>query len=225
MASVLQVVAIASEALCFIASLYFIRKLSDTTLHALPYILGFIFVSDLLGIILTQSVFEANKLAFNLPYYNLTTSFIIVLWTYLMIVNLNKGHCRNMLIIALGIYLFFFAVNISFIQELFKSLHTYSFTLGSIILCLATVCYLKQLVESDRIIHLKKDVMFWISVGLFSFYMINIPYMAMYNFLLEHYLDLLSAMRKVTIFLSYFMYLCIFFGLLCLKEKSFSVSS
>ncbi|MBK9109153.1 MAG: hypothetical protein IPM92_12510 [Saprospiraceae bacterium] len=225
MASILQDVAIASEALCLIISLYFFRKLSGTTLHTLPYILGFIFVSDLLGIILTQSVFKANKLAFNLPYYNLTTSIIIVMWTYLLIRNLKVGVCRIILTVALGIYLLFFALNIAFIQILFKSLHTYSFTLGSIVLCMAAVCYLKQLVESDRIIQLKKDVMFWIAVGLFSFYMINIPYMAMYNYLFEHYIDLLSAMRKVTIFLSYFMYLCIFFGLLCLKEKSFSVSS
>lgn len=225
MASALQTIAIASEALCFITGLFFIRKISATPLRWLPAILGFIFISDLIGIILTQYVFVTHKLAFNLPYYNLTTSIIIILWTYLIIQNLEQGICKSAITLGLVCFILFFMFNVIYIQDLLKALHTYSFTMGSFLLCLGTVCYVKQLVDGDRIIHLKQDPMFWISVGLFSFYIINIPYMAMYNYLLEHYLDLLSALRKVTLFLSYFMYLCIFFGLLCLKEKSFSVSS
>ncbi|MBK8956135.1 MAG: hypothetical protein IPM34_11350 [Saprospiraceae bacterium] len=225
MASALQFVAIASEAICFIAAVYFIKPLKNTILAKLPWVLGFIFISDFFGLILTQVVFKKNQLVFNIPYYNLTTALILVFWIALIYQTLKNNFYKKILRYSLFVFIAFYFCNIIFIQSFLKSLHTYSFTLGSFVLCLAAYLYLKQLIESDRIIYLKKDVMFWICTGLLSFYVINIPYMAMFNYLLEHHLDLLTVIRNVTIFLMYFMYLCIFLGLLCLKEKLYSVSS
>jgi hypothetical protein len=208
-----------------VTAVYFSPKLKNTVLEKLPWILGFIFISDFLGIVLTQTVFEKNQLVFNFPYYNLTTCIILIIWIVLIYQTLKGKSYKRILIFSLFLFIAFYLYNVIFIQAFLKVLHTYSFTLGSFVLCLGACLYLKQLIESDRVIYLKKDVMFWICTGLLSFYVINVPYMAMYNYLLKHHLDLLTAIRNTTTFLLYFMYLCIFFGLLCLKGKSYSVSS
>lgn len=224
MISALQAIAIGTEAICFFYSVLIWKQLRNTSLKYLPYILGFVFLSDALGIFLTQTVFAEDKLTFNLPYYNITTTLIILGFTGLYFANVQASACRSILKASVFIFIGFYLVNILWIQPLFHALHSYSFTLGSVTICIAILCYTKQLVESDKIIELQSDPLFWISAGLFSFYLINIPYMAMFNVLLLNYMDLLSAARKVTIFLSYFMYICIFIGLLCSKRKSYSAS-
>ncbi len=190
----------------------------------MPAVLAFVFCSDLLGIVLTQTVFAERKLAFNLPYYNITTALIILSFSGLYLMNLRSAKCRTIQMASILLFIVFYLVNVSWIQPLYSVLHSYSFTLGSVTICTGILCYIKELLESDKIVDLQSDPLFWISVGLFSFYLINIPYMAMFNFLLLNYMDLLSAARKVTIFLSYFMYICIFIGLLCSKRKSYSAS-
>lgn len=185
----------------------------------LPAILGAIFISDSLGILLTQYVFTRDQLGFNLPYYNIVTTLVIVLYGLLYFRNLRPSLCRKVFGSAMVLFVAFFIVNVLWIQPLISTLHTYSFTLGSLNLCLGAGCYLRQLVQSERVISMHTDPFFWISIGLFAFYIINAPYMAMYNYLLANSIDMLIALRNVNMVLNYFMYLCIFLGLQCANTK------
>ncbi|MBV6472863.1 MAG: hypothetical protein JPMHGGIA_01130 [Saprospiraceae bacterium] len=215
----MQIGVLTSEAICFSTSLVFHKSLTREGMRLLPAILGAIFISDSLGILLTQYVFTRDQLGFNLPYYNIVTTLVIVLYGLLYLRNLKPSLCRMVFGFAMGLFVAFFIVNVLWIQPLFSTLHTFSFTMGSLSLCLGAGCYLRQLVQSERVISMHTDPFFWISIGLFAFYIINAPYMAMYNYLLATSIDMLIALRNVNMVLNYFMYLCIFLGLQCANRK------
>ncbi len=215
----MQIGVLTSEGICFLTSLVLRKSLTREGMGLLPGILGAIFISDSMGILLTQYVFTRDQLGFNLPYYNVATALVIVLYGLFYIRNLKPTACRKVLAIAMCLFVAFFIVNVLWIQPLFTTLHTYSFTLGSLSLCLGAGCYLKQLVQSERVISMHTDPFFWVSIGLFAFYIINAPYMAMYNYLLASSIDMLIALRNVNMVLNYFMYLCIFLGLQCASRR------
>lgn len=225
MINVLQLGVFTAEGLCFAYSLYQKNKLNQSDLKWLPWVLGFIFFSDLLGVGLTHTLFAANKIAFNLPYYNTTTSLIIHFLTVLFLRNLQGKVVRNLVVAGLISFWLLFLLNVIWLQPFLTRLHTYSFAYGSVVLCLAVIFYIRQLVRSERIVDLHSDPLFWIGVGIIPFYGLNIPYMAMYNYLALYMQDLLLILRNITNFLCYLMYGSIFIGLLCLKKKLSSESS
>lgn len=214
-----------SAGICFILSLRLRKHLAKASLDGLHIILGVSVIGDLIGILITNILNRDQMLAFNLPYYNMLTSIIILLYLILYLINLEPGFLKKLFQVCISGFLIFYFINVSFIQPFATTLHSYSFTFGSLVLCLGIALYIKQLIESEKVIALNEDPLFWISIGVFSFYVINIPYMAMYNFMYEHYFELLVFLRKLTIFLGILMYICIFIGLICLKRKSSSASS
>lgn len=219
----LQLISIISAGICFILSLILRKHFGK--LNGLQIILGVSVIGDLTGILITNVLDRDQMLQFNLPYYNVLTSVIILLYLILYLNNLDYGLLKTIFKICIVGYIVFYFINISFIQDFSTTLHTYSFTFGSFVLCFGIALYIKQLIESEKVIALNEDPLFWISIGVFSFYIINIPYMAMYNFMYSHYFDLLVFLRKLTIYLGILMYICIFIGLKCLKRKSSSASS
>ena len=225
MINFLQAGVLTAECICFGYSLFKWKSSEKASLKYLPAILGFIFISDLAGVLFTHLVFTENKIAFNLPYYNITTTLIICFLSLLFLARLPNGTYQTLVKFGLWLLLLLFLINVIWIQPFFHKLHTYSFAYGSVILCMAAIFYILQLVRSERIVELHTDPLFWIGVGVIPFYGINIPYMAMYNFLAVNYQDLLLILRNITNFLSYLMYGCIFIGLVCLKERSSSESS
>lgn len=217
----LQLLVNVLEFIAFCLVIYNFKLLYHSPLRLLIFVIPFIFFVEALAVIRLHYFGGMQEEGGNINYYNYTTLIILLIYYALFFENIHVKIYKKIFLIACIVTISFYLFNISFIQK-GHTFHTYSFTIGSVCLCLGIIFYIKEIVESEKIIFISKVPLFWISVGLFSFYIINIPYMGMYNFLVNDYIDFLVAFFKIGLFLNYFMYCCIIKGLLCLG-KSFSV--
>jgi hypothetical protein len=216
--TILKLVGYVLEFIAFALAIYKFRTLVNSTLRLLFVVLAFIFLTETFASIkflfFSSEGIEQRR---NLLYYNVTTIITLLLYYGLYFENIRVITNKRIFLGSCVFAFCFYLVNIFFIQsgEVF---HTYSFTIGSVCLCLGIVFYLKETVESEKIVVISKDPLFWISIGLFAFYIISIPFFAMYNYLRTDYVDILLLFRIIFVILNYFMYSCIIIGLICLKS-------
>lgn len=205
------------EIITFAVVIYKRKQLYKSSLRLLIVVMSFIIVTEMYAFVKLFFVEGAKNQSPNFIYYNIATIVVLLLYYGLYLENIHGPWSRKVFITACIITFSFYIFNISFIQT-GQTFHTYSFAIGSVCLCLGIVFYLKEIVESEKIVFISQDPLFWISIGLFAFYIINIPYFGMYNYLLKDYQDFLILCKKIQLGLNYFMYCCIIKGLLCLKK-------
>lgn len=205
------------EILAFIFVLFKFKLLYNSSLRLLLAVIPFIFVTESYAFIKLTFFSEGFEQKRNFIYYNFTTLIILLLYYGLYLENLKSKRYRTIFLIACTITFCFYLINITFIQT-GQTFHTYSFAIGSVCLCLGIIFYVKEIVENDKIVFVSKDPLFWISIGLFAFYIINIPFFGMYNFLVKDYVYFLMLLKKISLVLNYFMYSCIIIGLICLRK-------
>jgi hypothetical protein len=205
------------EILAFILVIKNFRRLLDSSLRFLIPVISFICITECTAFIKLNFFSEGFEQKRNFIYYNITTIIILLLYYGLFIENIRIPVNKKIFKIICLITFCFYIINVLFIQT-GQTFHTYSFTIGSICLCLGIIFYIKEIIESDKIVFISKDPLFWISVGLFAFYIINIPYFVMYNYLAQDYFEFLVLCKKIFLVLNYFMYSSIIIGLLCLRK-------
>ncbi len=213
----LQLLVNVLEILAFLLVLVNFKRLFNSTLRFIIPVVTFISITECTAFINLTFFSEGFEQKRNFIYYNITTTIILLLYYGLYLENIKIPINKRIFQLCCLFTLCFYLINVLFIQT-GQTFHTYSFTIGSICLCLGIIFYIKEIIESDKIVFISKDPLFWISIGLFSFYIINIPYFVMYNYLAQDYFDFLVLCKKIFLVLNYFMYSCIIIGLLCLRK-------
>lgn len=114
-----------------------------------------------------------------------------------------------------AIYYLCIAFNILyFISFLDTSLQLYTLSIESIIVSLFFIAYLRELLNSDKILNYKKHLPFWITTGFMIFYLSSIPFQ-----LIRDDLDT-RDMFFVQMFIIYIMHSCFIYGLLWSKAET-----
>jgi hypothetical protein len=208
------------EFIACLITFYKFKQLRNSSLRFIIIVIPFIFITEMYALytfIKLTYFSDGPAKSGNFIYYNVTTIITLVLYYALYLENIKVYTYKRIFFVACVITFCFCLINVFYIQT-GQMLHTYSFSIGSVCLCLGIVFYIKEIIESDKIILISKDPLFWISMGLFAFYIIHIPYIGMYNYLHKNYIEILLLFRNIFLVLNYIMYSCIIIGLLCLKK-------
>jgi hypothetical protein len=104
----------------------------------------------------------------------------------------------------------------------FKSM---SYSVGNIVILLLTVLFFINLFISAEILLFRRNIMFWVSIGLIVFYLGTYPFFALYNYYLKKDRSFLEAYAWAMIFSNYCMYLLFTIGFIWGKSISRSSSS
>lgn len=158
-----------AEGIAFIASLVFYRKYNFTALRYLPFILGYIFLTEMFGEYLYYDV-----LGFNAIFFNISNTCFFIFFFYVFYNFLEKRNYRKLIkILSLG---FLFAVLIDFyLQDIIREPFLYSYIIGGICIIICVVLYFLEMLNSSRVLHMKQDLLFWFGVGLLLFFVGYIP--------------------------------------------------
>lgn len=184
-----------------LAILFFKKYQSKVYMYFLSYVL-LVFIVEFIGFILKKmdiynywmyhiySFFEFNLIA--VIYYHLTK---------------DRGSHRSIQYLILGFNAIYFY---SFINI---ELQKYIVVLGSVIVSVFLILYLKELLNSDKIINFKKDFSFWITVGFLLYYLTTIPFQTVY----------LSGLKSrelfyIQIIITIITHSCFIYGLLWSKK-------
>lgn len=128
--------------------------------------------------------------------YNIFTSLEFLFYTFLFYINVKKQSFKRLLQIFAPFYILAVIINLSWIQGLDKTFHSYTFLLGSFFIVIFCCCYFYESVLPDKLDQqLSKQPFFWICSGLLIFYLGSVIINALYEYLNTN--DLQEQGRKV----------------------------
>ena len=209
-----SLIAIFSFEFCaFILSLMTYKKLRDNKLVTFPFFLFFIFSGEV------SAYFLAVKFHNNVAFYNIFNAIQIVYYLFLIRHNLSSTKAAKILLISIYLFVIVTVVNYFFIEKLEQELLCYTFTLGCVLIAVWVAYYFYELILSNDIENYSSRPFFWIALGLFVFYICNIPYMSIYNYLANNYPVIFNAYFSIIEFLNYIMYSFFMIGMLCMNKK------
>lgn len=169
-----------------------------------PFYLLAIFLFEMTGRILAaeQDWIHLNALMFN--YICFPMQFLFFFYMYG-----NDQYFRNskfQVKLFAGIYLFAVLADAVFFRDKMYFFHSFSYSIGTILLLILLVQYFYRLSISERILSFASDSMFWFSLGLFIYYVGTMPYWAVRNMLVYQHRDLFFNYSLVVLVLDILMY-------------------
>ena len=100
----------------------------------------------------------------------------------------------------------------AFFIDYMKNILTIAYLYGSIALAISIVFYFIETLNSERILVISKDILFWISIGLFIFQMGIIPFMIIREYYIEFVLLELNIILLLYYVLIYVLNICYITG-------------
>ncbi|MFA6083624.1 hypothetical protein [Mucilaginibacter sp.] len=208
-----------AEMLALITSIFCIKWLWKTPyIFFIPYLL-MIVVAERMGSYLGK----AGRTDLNILMYNCTTIIEFTFFFYLFYVNLINKRLKNIVVCLSLIYLAFSAFNLLYIQKV-EIFNSYSMVLGTIFAMLFVFMYFYDLFEKNEPLQLIRNPMFWISIGIFLFYLGDFTFNLMQPYLQENNLKRESRLfRLINNNLIVFEYVCFSIALIiCTRNPSTS---
>ena len=192
-----------------IGSIY-LFKYKHTFLKYFLVLLWFIVIIEFLGKYYYH-FFGANYIIYNI--YHLI-NFCFLLFLYKNYVESNRY--KKLISWFFYLYLAFFFGNLLF-QNYFTQIQTVPFILGALFVIISILFLFIEILRSDRVLYVTKNLLFWISVGLLLYFVGRIP-----TRIIKNYWEEISYYKSIYIveyILSIIMNVCFIIGFIC-SEKN-----
>lgn len=137
---------------------------------------------------------------------------------YIYFHAITTTRSRNIIKLFSLIYPLLFIINIAFIQGM-HIFNTYSYVAGGVGVIVWTCMYFTELLSKPKYSSIIEQPLFWISTGLLFFYLGNIPFYGMINYLLKNYLGIVKNYFIIVLILNILKYSLYAVGFLCSKPK------
>lgn len=182
-----------------------------TVLRYFPVILLYTFLSESLATYLLGYP-ENTVLIYNI--YNLIffLFFFYVFWSFV-----QQKEYKRTIIFSVSVFLLTSIIN-PFFQNFMLVSQLYVYIVGGLLLIVCIILYFLELLYSPKVLNVKKDLLFWISVGLLLFYVGYIPIKLIRIYFVTGS-EVLMSLRRVHLLLILIMHSCFIVGFLWTKKK------
>jgi hypothetical protein len=201
---------------CIIAFVYY-NKLRATRWRLLPFYLLAIIALELLGRYLgsTPELRKYNPLMFN--YISFPLQFLFFYWIFYTDVYFaeNKKHIWGCIIL----YLLALVADAVYFTNKSYFFHSFSYSIGNIILLLLLMKYFYKLSTSDDILKFSENIMFWFCLGVLIYYVGTLPLWALRNVLVFQHPGIFLKYSYTSQVLDYLMYSLFTIGIIRCKLK------
>lgn len=204
-----------SYAIVFFASIFYYKKYSHTVLKHLP----FIFLTTLL--LETFSGYFAsinnnnNLILFN--FYDL----IFYPFYFFTLFNYLDNEKYKKIIIAFFIIFCITAIINVYLQDFLSEFQLLTNSAGAILLIVSLILYFVETLNSNKVLTLQNNLMFWVSIGLLIFHVGATPILLIRSLILPNYVgETMLNLYIVQLILIYIMNLLFITGFICAKKNS-----
>ena len=208
---ILKVIYFLSLVTTVIYVIFYIKKSFDINLK---YFLAFLLAMCLLEIVAS---FVKRMGFYNLIVYNILT-LLEFNFLLLFIKNiLNSSKSKKIINFLLKIFNIIYTSSSLYYIWINSYLSTYNSVasiIGSILVSIAVFLFLRDFLNSDKILNYWKTLSFWISFGLLIYYLGTIPFTSIMNFISNITLESKLLLIKIQYLLTTLMYTCFIFGAL-----------
>ncbi len=184
-------------------------KYFRTPMRALFYLLLFFVLSDTLGWVLRSLDFTTNWL------YNI--SILVQIPVYLNIYRklISKEKTKQTFLNFIIGFIIFGVVSL-FLFGFHNRFNTFNFFLGGILLTVGIIIFFSHVLKTDKIVNITSYLWFWMSLGLFVFYVGSMPVFTAVNIKFDTNFDSVEILIYI---LNYIMYSLFITGFLCSRKK------
>jgi len=206
-----------AEMLALVTSILCIKWLIKTQYQFfLPYLL--MTVCAEFGGIYTG---RRHQYSLNNEIFNFTTAVEFLFFYFLFYKAIEKKFFKKSILLLSVLYIIYSLLNLVFLQGLYH-FNSYSMLLGTVTIIIFVFFYFYDAFENQEPINLIKEPMFWISIGIFLFYLgdftfnLMFPYLQKNNLKREYHLFHLINNNLIV-----FEYLCVTVALIiCSRNRS-----
>ena len=153
-----------------IVATLFYKKYKDSPLRYFPYFLWYMVLVEHLGKYISKGFTVPNIWWINIGVNIEVLFYLFVFYQY----NSSKAVKRFVLFGGI-LYETFFLVNYLFFSDSWNTYQSIPFGLGSFLVILAVFAFLIELFKSDYVLYVHKFLIFWVSIGLLFYLLINMP--------------------------------------------------
>ncbi len=191
--------------------IYFYKVKKAPVLKYFTILLWYVFLNDLLGLYIREKISDYNAIIYNI-YYGINFVYLFILYRQ----NIKGRKSKSIVILFLSIYVFVYIIN-GFFENYLIQFQSIPYIIAAFFLIITIIIYFIETLNSDRILHIKKRLLFWISVGLLLYYMGNLPFRIVRNYYTE--LSSSTAMILVNFSLTIVMNVCFIIGFIVSNKK------
>lgn len=198
----------------FAVSLIRFPLYKNTPLKFIPVILLFTIATEFFGKYIKeqQTVLLSNIILFNI-YYLFYFSFFF----YVFMKVIDEKRFKKYIKISIAVFWGFYVSDL-FLTNIYNEPFTRSYIVGAGILIFCIILYYISILQSSLVLIVKNDLLFWISVGLFLFYIGYIPIKIIksWYYVYDAFFQLLLIIHFSLIIV---MYLFFLIGFLWMKKR------
>ena len=132
--------------------------------------------------------------------------------------NLPKYFHKTVFAFSL-IYIMAWGFEFVFLQHTKWIWLSMSYSIGNITILILGIIYFLQLLKSEKLVAYKKQIFYWVNLGLLIFYVGTFPYYALFNTLVQTEPELFMTLSWLEVILNYIMYGFFIIGFLCINTK------
>lgn len=200
--SLLQNLTLYLETITAIFASVFYYKYRESYLKYFLLFSWYTVINECLGKFILQVLELNNHIIYNV--------YLLIFFTYFLSVYshfLLKKKFKICVKYFIIIYLITFIIGM-FYENYFTQFQLRSYIIGSSVLIVSIIFYFIEILNSEKVLYVKQDLLVWISVGLLMFNIVTIPYIVTSNIFGDkvanfNYLNLLFNCTIIFLYLSY----------------------
>lgn len=213
----IKIVLLVAEALAAVAGFLYWKKLKETFWKYLPIYLLWVSLAEWTG-----RYFAAMEW-YGVNYYWYTflvipTEYFFWFWLLRRITPTDSKTYSLPLAFGLG-YVAVFVIDVLFLSNQVYFFSSFSSSIGSIFLIILLLTYYYRVIFSANLIHYTSRLESWVTIGLFSNFLLSFPYYGMLNTLITNHYQIFLIYQPVVLSIATTMYICFIIGFIWGKTK------
>lgn len=182
--------------------------------RAFPFYLLIITCCEFAGWYMNKNGIKGASVMYN--YFVVPLEFLFMYWLYYRNLS-NRWHKT---VFSAGImYLACWAYEIFFVQNTKWIWLSLSYTVGNVLMLILGIIYFLQLLKSDKLLKYKKQLFYWVNLGLLLFYVGTFPFYGTSNILYSQSPTLYAVLYWMMVILNYLMYGLFITGFICSSNR------
>lgn len=214
---VIRNVLLYSEILAAIAATIFFFKYKKTSMKYLLLVLWLIVLTEQFGLIMGQKRILLYENKYNYWIFNIMKPIWKLLYLYIFYKSLENKKYKKWIRNFIAIYIVSLIINWVFLQNFLTEIESYSHIIGAFFIISSAIFYLIELLKSDKIIRFYRKLLFWVSIGLLTFYGGTIPFIIVRDYYAN--LNYIHNIYLIIYVLGTLMYLLFAFGFIWSKKE------
>jgi len=209
--SIFHYVLLSFEGIAAITAILFYGKYKHTVLKYFAWILVYTILNDICALYVYK-LYGNNVVLYNIY------SFIYFLYLYYVFWDFVESKVyKRWIVYCICIFLLASLINAFTANFIFED-QLIAYIIGACLVIFCIILYYIEILSDSRVLHIKEDLLFWVSIGLLLFYVGYIPIMISREFFSNNS-DLFVTLFNVQRILIIIMNSCFIIGFLWTKKK------